>query len=170
MKLVKLKSTKQVNVTNQHLFFIMILTILFWSYNFIIFYITFLAKSPPQNLLPFFFLTLFIGELESYLPPGKGGANVDDAKRKIVRFGRGEGRSMEEDCGWSEAQLSGAKDSGIDTGLSSSGHTLNEDWRKVILRTSKIPDSFYSVYVPNLLEPFSRATFLAELHFSKTTS
>ncbi|XP_022091190.1 regulating synaptic membrane exocytosis protein 2-like isoform X3 [Acanthaster planci] len=43
------------------------------------------------------------------------------AKKKIVRFGQGEGRSMEEDPEWSEPQI---KDSGVDTGSST---TLNEE-------------------------------------------
>lgn len=64
---------------------------------------------------------------------GSRGAHVDhgdhhseseiasSAKKKIVRFGRGEGRSMEEDTEWSEPQI---KDSGVDTGSST---TLNEE-------------------------------------------
>ncbi len=54
---------------------------------------------------------------------------MSEAKKKIVRFGRGEGKSMEEECGWSEPQI---KDSGIDTGMSSSSQTLNDDWLKVL--------------------------------------
>ena len=46
---------------------------------------------------------------------------ISAAKKKIVRFGRGEGRSMEEDPEWSEPQI---KDSGVDTGSST---TLNEE-------------------------------------------
>ena len=46
---------------------------------------------------------------------------ASSAKKKIVRFGRGEGRSMEEDPEWSEPQI---KDSGVDTGSST---TLNEE-------------------------------------------
>ena len=54
---------------------------------------------------------------------------MSDGKKKIVRFGRGEDRhSMEDDCGWSEHHV---KDSGIDTGLSSSSQTINEDSLKV---------------------------------------
>ena len=73
--------------------------------------------------------TLFLlGELESNeVTPSK--TDLSEAKKKIVRFGRGEGRSMEDDSGWSEPQI---KDSGIDTGLSSSNQTLFGDILKVI--------------------------------------
>ena len=54
---------------------------------------------------------------------------MSEAKKKIVRFGRGEGKSMEDESGWSEPQI---KDSGIDTGMSSSSQTLNEEWLKVL--------------------------------------
>jgi hypothetical protein len=76
----------------------------------------------------------FIGELESLAEGSKAQTDSDtmsDAKKKIVRFGRGEGQSMEDESGWSEPQV---KDSGIDTGLSSSSQTINEEQMKVIVR------------------------------------
>ncbi|CAH1774588.1 unnamed protein product [Owenia fusiformis] len=67
---------------------------------------------------------LAVGELETGTTENN---QLSEAKRKMVRFGCGEGRSMEEDTGWSEPTV---KDSGIDTGLSSSNQTLNDDWLK----------------------------------------
>lgn len=48
-------------------------------------------------------------------------SEISTSKKKIVRFGQGEGRSLEEDAEWSEPQV---KDSGVDTGSST---TLNEE-------------------------------------------
>ena len=48
-------------------------------------------------------------------------SKISASKKKIVRFGQGEGRSLEEDAEWSEPQV---KDSGVDTGSST---TLNEE-------------------------------------------
>ena len=48
-------------------------------------------------------------------------SEISASKKKIVRFGQGEGRSLEEDAEWSEPQV---KDSGVDTGSST---TLNEE-------------------------------------------
>ena len=61
-----------------------------------------------------------------YTTPGYSEARL----RKLVRFGAGEGHSMEDDSGWSEHTTS-IKDSGIDTGLSSSSQTLCEEAYKV---------------------------------------
>ncbi|XP_006816755.2 regulating synaptic membrane exocytosis protein 2-like [Saccoglossus kowalevskii] len=69
------------------------------------------------------------GELESYADKTKAvkqsghlsESEMSAAKKKIVRFGRGEGRSMDEDLEWSEPLI---KDSGVDT---SSSTTLNEE-------------------------------------------
>ncbi|XP_070533508.1 regulating synaptic membrane exocytosis protein 2-like isoform X5 [Ptychodera flava] len=69
------------------------------------------------------------GELESYDGKRKAAmqsghhseSEMTAAKKKIVRFGRGEGRSMDEDLEWSEPQI---KDSGVDT---SSSTTLYEE-------------------------------------------
>ncbi|XP_077990768.1 regulating synaptic membrane exocytosis protein 2-like [Glandiceps talaboti] len=69
------------------------------------------------------------GELGSYDDKRKAAihygllseSEMTAAKKKIVRFGRGEGRSMDEDLEWSEPQI---KDSGVDT---SSNTTLNEE-------------------------------------------
>lgn len=72
-----------------------------------------------------------LGYHTNTFPPAQHpSAEYTDAKKKIVRFGRGEGKSMEEDSGWSEPLV---KDSGIDTGLSSSSQTICEEWCKVLV-------------------------------------
>ena len=89
-----------------------------------------------------------LGELESIdstLFKPTTASDLSEAKKKMVRFGRGEGASMEEDTGWSEGPV---KDSGIDTGLSSSNQTLNDDLLKVIL-TCSIPAVLFACYSPD---------------------
>ena len=54
-------------------------------------------------------------------------ADLSDAKKKIVRFGRGEGKSMEDETGWSELPI---MDSGNETGKTSS--MIAQEWLKVL--------------------------------------
>ena len=63
---------------------------------------------------------VLLGELESvdslhrgypsYAPGSQAPGDWSEAKRRIVRFGRGEGKSMEEDSGWSEPHVPGWAD------------------------------------------------------------
>ena len=78
---------------------------------------------------------MFLGELESLDVKHASGVGLSsytgfpsayppdwsEAKRKIVRLGRGEGRSMEEESGWSEPHVRGWAEPGK---LVSEGHTL----------------------------------------------
>lgn len=82
-----------------------------------------------HSTLFFWLFLVFTGDVESIEACKRtASGRPDDKQSKLVRFGRGEGQSMEDESGWSEPLI---KDSGIDTGFSSSSQTLNEELLKV---------------------------------------
>ena len=45
-----------------------------------------------------------------------GDLDMSDAQKRMIRFGQGEGKSMEDDSGWSEPVNPACRDSGRDSG------------------------------------------------------